>query len=98
IRRLVQQIDAHLVIGDADVHMHAADREAPTDALQVAREALVADALSRPLGPPSREGMSSGGDRRQIVSPRHRSYRTAQSAQVGPRFVEAGADPRPDLN
>ena len=47
IARLVHQVDAQLVVLDADVHVHAADDEAPADAGEVAGDRLVA---SRSVG------------------------------------------------
>jgi len=35
IRGLVQEVDAQLVVGNADMHMQAADRQPPPDRLQV---------------------------------------------------------------
>ena len=98
IGRLVQQIDAQLVVGDADMDMHPADRETPADALQIALQALVADALGRLLRLPAGEGMRRRGDRGDAVSRRDRCDRAAQPPQIGPRLVEARADPRPDLD
>src|SRR5215472_6169471 len=42
---LVQQIDAQLIVEDADMHMHAADRKAPPDTLQISLEGPVSSAL-----------------------------------------------------
>ena len=78
--------------------MHPADREAPADTLQIAFEALVADALGRLLRLPAREGMGRRGDRRDARGRCDRCDRPAQPPQIGPRLVEARANPRPDLD
>ena len=67
IAGLVHQVDAQLVVLDADVHVHAADDEAPADAGQVLGDRLVAVALGRLLRAPARERVGRGGDRRQPV-------------------------------
>ena len=47
IARLVHEVDAQLVVVDADVHVHAADGKPPADPGKVARERLVAGLLRR---------------------------------------------------
>ena len=67
IARLVHEVDAQLVVLDADVHVHAADDEPAADAGEVAGDRLVAVALGRLLRAPAREGVGGGGDRREAV-------------------------------
>src|SRR5580693_4781451 len=98
IRGLVQQIDAQFVVRDADMDMHPANREAPSNALQIALEALVADTVGGLLRLPSRKRMRRCGDWGQAVARRHRRDPAPQPPQLGARFVEICADPCPDLN
>ena len=98
IRGLAQQIDAQLVVRDADMDVHPADREAPPDALQIALEALVADALGGLLRLPSRKRMGRRGNRGHAMARRHRRDPAPQPPQLGPRLVESRADPGPDLD
>ena len=95
---LVQEIDAQLIIGDADMHMHAADRKAPTDTLQISLEGAVSYALGSLLRLVAGERMRPGSDRRHVVTARHAGDRAAQSPKLGSRLVEAIADPCPDLD
>ena len=67
IARLVHEVDAQLVVLDADVHVHAADDEAAADAGEVAGDGLVALALGRLLRAPAREGVGGGGDGGEAV-------------------------------
>src|SRR5260370_3654320 len=98
VRGLVQQIDAQLVVGDADMDVHSADREARADALQIALEALVADTLGGLLLLPSRKWMGRHGNRGHAMARRHRRDPDPQPPQLGSRFVETCADPGPDLD
>jgi hypothetical protein len=80
------------------MHMHAADRKPPPDTLQVGLESAVSDALGSLLRFVASERMSPGGDRRHVVTARNPGDRAAQAPKLVPRLVEAGADPRPDLD
>src|SRR5215472_4777678 len=95
---LVQQIDAQLIVEDADMHMHAADRKAPPDTLQISLEGSVSYALGSLLRLVTGERMRTGGDRRHVVTARHASDRAAQSPKLGSSLVEAIAHPCPDLD
>jgi hypothetical protein len=98
IRRLVQQVDAQLVLRDADMDVQPADREAPPDALQIVLETRVAAAFGGLLGVPTGEGMRCRGNRCHAVTRRDRSYRPTQPPKISARLVEIGAHPRSDLD
>jgi hypothetical protein len=72
---LAQEIDAQLVVRDADMDVHPANREAPPDALQIALQALVAHALSGLLRLPSRKRMRRRGNRGHAMACRDRRDR-----------------------
>jgi len=95
---LVQQIDAQLVVGNADMDVHPTDREAPPHTLQIALEALIADALGSLLRLPSRKRMRRRGNRGHPMARCDRRDRSTQSPKVGPRLVEGHADAGPDLD
>ena len=85
VARLVEQVDAQLVVFDADVHVHAADDEAAADAGQVLGERLVALALGVLLGAPAGERVGRGGDGGEVVFGGH----------VARRPCAGGPAPRP---
>ena len=95
---LVQQVDAQLVIGDADMDVQTTDRQPPPDRLQIVAQARIAAALGGFLRIPAGKRVGRGGDRRHAVMRRHRSHRRAQPPQVRARLAEARADPCPDLD
>ena len=67
----MKQIDAQLVVLDADVHVHAADDEPAADAGEVLGNGPVAFAVGRLLDAPARKGMGRGGDGCQVVLAGH---------------------------
>src|SRR5438128_2513460 len=78
--------------------VHSADREAPSDTLQIALEALVADTLGGLLRLPSRKGMRRCGNRGHAMARRHCRYPSPQPPQFRPRLVEGCADPGSNLD
>ena len=98
IARLVHQVDAQLVVVDADVHVHAADDEAAADAGQILGDGLVALALGRLLRAPAREGMGGGGDGRQAVLAGQPRHRRAQRLELGARRARRRVHLRLDLD
>ena len=59
---LIEQVDAQLLVLDADMDVHARDQEPPRHALHVAREDVVAFLVGVRLLRPAREGVGRGGD------------------------------------
>ena len=98
IGELADQVDAHVLVGDADMDMHAADQHPPRHPLQVAGEAVVAFALGMGLPPPFRERMARGGDGGEVVARRHLGDGAAQPAQIGAGLADGVADPGADLD
>ena len=64
IGRLAEQVDAQILVLDADMHMHAADHQPPRHVLEIAREHVVALLVGVLLARPFGEGVGGGGDRR----------------------------------
>ncbi len=62
IGRLAEQVDPEFIVLDADMHMHAADDEAPSHLLQVVGEHVVALLVGVLLVGPLGEGVGRGGD------------------------------------
>ena len=96
VARLVHQVDAQLVVLDADVHVHAADDEAPADAGKVAGDRLVAVAVGRLLRAPAREGVRGGGDRGEPMLSCELGHGGSEIGQFPPciprRIMHARAD------
>src|SRR3984893_10149270 len=80
------------------MHVHTTDREPPSDALQIALEALVADALGSLLRLPSRKRMRRRGNRGHAMACRDRRDRPTQSPKVRPRVFETCTNLGPDLD
>ena len=98
IARLVHQVDAQLVVVDADVHVHAADDEAAADAGQILGDGLVALALGRLLRAPAREGMGGSGNRRQPMLAGQTCHRLAQGLELLARRARRLVHLRLDLD
>jgi len=96
VARLVHEVDAQLIVLDADVHVHAADDESPAHPGKVACDGLVAVALGGLLRAPTRKRVRGGGDRGEAVLVRQPRHRHPQIRQFPTRFarrpVHAGAD------
>src|SRR5438552_9753877 len=90
IRRLVQKVDAQLVLGNADMDVQPANREPPPDPLQVVAQARIAAALGRLLRVPASKGMGCRGDRRQTIAGARSPYRRPQMPQIGESLVGSG--------
>ncbi len=95
---MVHQIDAQLVVGQADMHMQPANGEPTPDPLQVVAQILVAAPSGGLLRVPAGEGVGGGGDRGHAVAGGHRRDGAAQSAQIRPRLGEARTSPGRDLD
>src|SRR5437868_8594923 len=78
--------------------VHPADREAPPNPLQIALEALVADALGGLLRLPPRERMRRRGSRGHAVARRHRRDPAPQPPQLGLGLFETRTDTGPNLD
>ena len=84
---LVQQVDAQLVILDADMHMHAADQQPPRDPLQVRRRARCSAPCRCAAGSAIGEGMRGGGDRGEAERAAMRADGGAQPGKFVARFL-----------
>ena len=95
---LIDQVDAQLVVVDADVHVHAADQKPPRHRLHVARQDMVALLVGVLLLRPRRKGMSGGGDRGEPVLVRRLGHGAAQPRQIGARLAHVFAHGGGDLD
>ena len=95
---LADEIVAHLVVVEADVHVHAADQQAPPDFLHLGGQAVVAflaGALNfQRLG----ERVGGGGDDLEAVLAHHVRDAAAQPYQFVPPLLNRVADARADLD
>src|SRR6516225_10391893 len=98
IRGLVQQIDAQLVIGNADMDVQAADRQPPPNTLQIPMQARIAIVLGGLLRVPAGKGMRRRGYRRQTTLRRHPGDCGAQPPQFRVRLAKARTNPGADLD
>jgi hypothetical protein len=89
IRELAHQVDARLLVLDADVHVHAADQQPPRRRLQLAAEAVVALLVGMALVQPARERMRGRGDRRTAVAVRHLADAFPHARQLLAHFGDA---------
>ena len=92
ISGLAEEIDAELVVVDADMDVHAADDEAPHHLLQILSKDVVAlfvgVLLARPLG----ERMGRGGDGSEAELAGDSAHGRAQADQIGARLLDRAAD------
>ncbi len=92
IRGLVHQVDAQLVIGNADMDVHAADREPPSDALQIvlAGSGSARDPWSsaRPSGQRDASRRRSGPSRAAPPPRRSVPRNRRRSARASPRLAQ----------
>src|SRR5262245_20274425 len=89
IAGLIEEIDAQLIVLNADVHVHAADYEAPPNAGKVLGNRLIARPLRELLRAPARKGMGRGGDRRQAVLGGEISHRATQACELRARLARS---------
>ncbi len=98
IPRLVQQVDAQLVVVDADVHVQAADHHAPRHALHFLEQRDVTLLVGALLLRRQRERVRARGDRREAVA---RGFLHQDATQVDQRragVAHRAADRRRDLD
>jgi hypothetical protein len=62
IGRLAEQVDAQILVLDADMYVHAANHEPARDLLQILRESVVALLVGVLLAAPFGEGVGGGSD------------------------------------
>ena len=98
VARLVHQVDAQLVVVDADVHVHAADQQTAGDTLHVAGEYVVTLLVGVLLVRPFREGMRRGGHRRQSVAGGDLRDGSAQPGEFAVRLLYVLTDRSADLD
>lgn len=92
VHDLVQQVDAQIVVVDADVHVHAADEQPPGHGLHVAGEHVVALLVGVDLFLPLGKGMGGGGDGGEPMLAGHVGDGSPEPGQVvaGLAFLEHG--------
>ena len=98
IGRLAEQVDAQILVLDADMHMHAADHEPARHVLEIAREHVVALLVGVLLARPFGEGVGGGGDRGEPELSGDAADRAAQMDQLVARFLHGFADAGADLD
>ena len=98
IRQLVHQVDAQLVVVDADVDVQAADHHAPRRALHLLEKRDVALLVRALLAGGEREGMRRRRDGRQTEAAGDLDHRPAQLRELLPRLADVAADRCRDLH
>ena len=98
VAHLVHEVDAQLVVVDADVDVHAADDETAHDLLKILLDGFVALLVGAPLLAPDREWMRGGSDEAQSVGTGDRRHGAAQVLQVGAGLADGGAHAGADLD
>ncbi len=98
IRGLAQNIDAELVVVDADMDMHAANHQTPHHLLQILREDVVALFVGVLLARPFGEGMGGGGDGSEAELAGDGAHGRTQADQIGARLLDRTADLGADLD
>src|SRR5690606_38752563 len=98
VAELIHQIDAQLLVLDADVHMHAADQEAARSRLHLLEERVIARTLGMLLARPYGERMCRDGKRCEPVLVRDVDDRAAQDRERLADLGDAAADSRADLD
>ena len=98
IGRLAEQVDAQILVLDADMHMHAADHEPPRHVLEIAGEHVVALLVGMLLARPFGEGVGRGGDRGEPELSGDAADRAAQMDQLVARLLHGFADAGADLD
>ena len=94
---LAEQVDAQVVVLDADMNMHAADDEPPRHVLQVLGKDVVALFVGMLLALPLGEGVRGGGDRREAELVGNAADRGAKLDQLVAHLLHRPADPCADL-
>ncbi len=95
---LVHHVDAHVVVLDPGMDVHAADQHPPGRRPHVVPEPVVAFLSRVALAAPGGEGVGRGGDDRIAMLPGCRRHRRAQGAQLAHRLGDAGMRPGADLD
>ena len=85
VGRLVHQVDAQLLVLDADVEVHAADHQALGERRHVAREQVVALLVDAALDAPVGERVGRGGDQRHAELAGGGGERRAQQRELAPQ-------------
>ena len=98
ITELPHQIDAQLVVFDADMHMHSADHHAPGGRLHFLGEDVISIACRMLLAVPVGERMGRGRKRTQSMRSSRINHGSAQNTQGFARLRYVLADSRADLD
>ena len=102
VEHLIHQVDTHIFVLDADVHMHPADQETPNDTLERIGECVVLGLVGVELLAPGCERMRRSRDDRQSVFGHDVRNIGAELRKVRPHFLHGAAhrstdfDLRPD--
>ena len=95
---LVHDLDPHLPVGYADVHVQPEDQQLADHVLELLLEQLVALQLGDLLLLPVREGVGARRGDPQAGRLEERRQCPPQAKDLSPGFVHAGADPGGDLD
>src|SRR5271169_6686374 len=98
VRGLIEKVDAQLIIGNPDMDVQAADRQPPTNGLQIIVQTRIAAALGSFLRIRAGKWMRPGGDRRQTAPRRHPGDGRPQPSQIDAGLAEARTNPCSDLD
>ena len=98
IGKLVEQVEAHRLVLDGDMNVHAADEQPARHDLHVPGDRVVALLVGVHLDVPVGEGMRRGGDRRHAVTGGRLGNGAAETGERGARLGERAADRRADLD
>ena len=98
VAHLADEVVALLVVAEPDVHVHAADEEAPGDLLELHGEGVVAFLPGAADLPSLGERVGGGGDDLEAVLPDRLRYGPAKTGKVGAHLLHGLADHRADLD
>ena len=98
IGRLGHQVDAQVLVLDADMDMAAADQHPPPRRAEVGAQFVIARLAGMALAAPLGEGVGRGGDRGIAELGRRRGDARAHPHQIGLGLGHAGVGPGADLD
>jgi len=97
IGRLGHQVDAQVLVLDADMHMAAADQHPPRRRAEVGAQPVIALLAGVGLAAPRGEGVGRGGDRGKAELGRRLGDGAAHCHQLGLRLADRAVRPGADL-
>ena len=98
IADLVHQIDAQVLVIDADMDVHAADHQAPSQGLHVLGQFVVALFVGVELLVRGGKRVRGGGDHAEIVFVRQLDDGRTQVVEIGPGLGDGATDPGPHFD